>query len=780
MSRERRFYRPALATLFLAGAALRVWGAWASRYITDLDCSVVALMARHLAAGREWPVFFYGQHYMGSLEPAVSALFVLLLGPTGFAVCLGPALVSIAALAVLYAWAKDAGGPRSGLATLALCVIGPFYYFMFQFAPRGGYMVALLASTFLLWKSGRLSVRSRTGREAPVREFFLFGLVAGLGLWSHAIILSAVLASAVVLLIGWRGAFWRKPGRVLAALTGALIGLAPWWIYNLIRGWPSLEMPVTAAAMPWRSGLRHAWLQWLRMVGLTDWPDGLRLGTAAGYLLLAGAGMAAAVRDALARRAWDRATAARLNALLFIGLSAALLIRSRFVTMNTARYLLPLVPALALLAGVAVAAAPRAWMRRAAAGLAFLLLITQFTVLAPLRELGKMVPERLAGQEALRAALEKEGARTIYAPLPAHHLNFNLGENFIFTDSRKVFYGPHYQAAEFSDTPAFLDNHLGIREFLPAGGGRARPAAAAGHLLHLEFLPPRVGLEPVPAAEREEITFNGDPAAELADLGLDTGREPDPGREIQTLEIRFRRPVQLRRLRLEFQPAWVLPAGFAVDLRDPGTGDWREALPEQRTTAFFWSGPRPFYDGRRQRTELQLAGEPADGVRVKLLDPDAARRVPGWRLVGVDVFQAGADLPPDEIAAFPELLRLLGEHGIRRLYADRWESNRIHLATGGEIAVELNQKLAIAGGLAPEGRVRGGERTAFLPRRPDARETELLLREAGWPAREFPVGPWTLLVCDGPLPEEAPPLTWTGYALRRERSARPAGPETAP
>ena len=55
-------------------------------------------MARHMAALKEFPVFFYGQAYMGSLEPMASALMVRLLGSTGFAVTLGPVLFAAAAL----------------------------------------------------------------------------------------------------------------------------------------------------------------------------------------------------------------------------------------------------------------------------------------------------------------------------------------------------------------------------------------------------------------------------------------------------------------------------------------------------------------------------------------------------------------------------------------------------------------------------------------------------------------------------------------------------------
>lgn len=772
MNGKGRLYRLSLLAIILAAAALRIWGAYVSRYITDLDCSVVALMARHMAEGREWPVFFYGQHYMGSLEPMASALFVLLLGPTGFAVCLGPALVAIAALAVLYAWAKDAGGTRAGLAATALCVIGPFYYFLFQFAPRGGYMVALLASAFLLWKSGRLSARSRAGGEAPAREFFLLGLVSGLGFWSHAIILSAVLASAMVLLIGWRGVFWRKPGPILAALTGSLIGLAPWLIYNLTRGWPSLEMTITVAGMPWRYGLHHAWLQWLRMVGLNQWPEGFRAGAAAGYLLLAGAGVATAVRDAWVRRTWDREGAARLNALLFTGFSAIFLIRSRFVTMNTARYLLPLFPALALLSGVAIAAAPRPGTRRAAGILGLLLVLTQLAVIPPLVELGRQVPAKRAAQEKLRGRLETNGARTIYAPLQMYHLNFMLGETLTFTDSRKVLYEPHYREAEFADAPDFLDNHLGIREFLIAGGGTARQTAAAGHLLLLGFVPPRDGLIPVADSDRAEITFNGEAAPELADLRIDTGRRPDPARETQTVEVRFTRPLRPRRLRLRFEPASILPVGFAVESRAPDGEGWDEILPQHRTTSYFWSGPRPFNGGRRHRTEFRLTGEPADAIRLLLVDPARGKQPPppDWRLVEVDVFGVGPEPQRDDLEALPGLLDRLKEHGVKRLYADRWESNRVYLATGGEIEVELDPKLALSGGLPPEGRVSGAGGTAFLTRIHDARDTKAILGETGWAFTEFTIKPWSLIICAEPCaispPEDALPLHWTGYALR--------------
>ncbi|MDA0577964.1 MAG: hypothetical protein O3B24_07690 [Verrucomicrobia bacterium] len=47
----RPLYRIAVAVCLLLGVAVRVYGAWAGRYITDPDSSVVALMVKHMAAG---------------------------------------------------------------------------------------------------------------------------------------------------------------------------------------------------------------------------------------------------------------------------------------------------------------------------------------------------------------------------------------------------------------------------------------------------------------------------------------------------------------------------------------------------------------------------------------------------------------------------------------------------------------------------------------------------------------------------------------------------------
>ena len=151
------------------GVAARVAGAWATRAISEPDPSVVALMARHMAALKEFPVFFYGQAYMGSLEPAASALAVRLLGSTGFAVNLGPVLFAALALFFLWRWARDAAGPWGGLAAVVAGLFGPLAYFQFQYAARGGYMVALFVDALAIFAAARLAARLRAEEAGTVQ-----------------------------------------------------------------------------------------------------------------------------------------------------------------------------------------------------------------------------------------------------------------------------------------------------------------------------------------------------------------------------------------------------------------------------------------------------------------------------------------------------------------------------------------------------------------------------------------------------------------------------------
>src|SRR5574344_689667 len=61
--------------LFIA-FALRLDFLIANNFTLDSDEAIVGLMAKHINEGKTSPIFYYGQHYLGSLEAyAVAGLF---------------------------------------------------------------------------------------------------------------------------------------------------------------------------------------------------------------------------------------------------------------------------------------------------------------------------------------------------------------------------------------------------------------------------------------------------------------------------------------------------------------------------------------------------------------------------------------------------------------------------------------------------------------------------------------------------------------------------------
>ena len=88
--KSRRIEIPLAAAAVLAGVCLRIFHFARLHESLDADESIVGLMAMHIAEGREFPVFFYGQHYLGALESYLAAMGFAVWGPSPMALRLVP------------------------------------------------------------------------------------------------------------------------------------------------------------------------------------------------------------------------------------------------------------------------------------------------------------------------------------------------------------------------------------------------------------------------------------------------------------------------------------------------------------------------------------------------------------------------------------------------------------------------------------------------------------------------------------------------------------------
>ena len=296
-----------LAILAVAiGLGLRIAKAWLGRYTPNPDWEIGALMTRHMVQGVDFPVFFYGQPYMGSVEGVLSALMCRLTGlaVTGFMVNLGTVLVGILLLPVLYVFGRDAGSRRAGFMAVLYCTVGADTFFHYAVSSRLAYMTLLTCGLFTVWMACRIAARPAAAGDAPRRWYLGLGLAAGVGWWGHQLIVVFFIAAAAVLLLRFR---WRLLRRgVVYALAGFIIGGLPWWWWNAGHDWGTFDFGNALGKVPFREGLASFWEQFLYIVEVWPMRDPLNAVRLALLALAAVVFAAVLVRDRRRDRADER------------------------------------------------------------------------------------------------------------------------------------------------------------------------------------------------------------------------------------------------------------------------------------------------------------------------------------------------------------------------------------------------------------------------------------------------------------------------------------------
>jgi len=589
---ERRRFSGAAwfgGAVLLAAAGVRVWQAWTDRVLVQPDPTVVALMAKHMAEGTDWPVFFYGQSYMGSLEPMASALFAKLMGPTGFAVALGTVFFAMVAIALLGWWGRKAGGAWCGAVAMAAALFGPQVFLSFQSEPRGGYMAALAADAFVLAWAAPVAAAWWKGRRVAAWRLFALGAAAGLGLWTDLIVVPALCAALLVLAVGMRGRFWRHWGGLAAGVGGTLLGAVPWLLYNLKHGWLSLELP-HGVRQPLRVGILNAWHRFLMFQTGIRTAFGWNLASVLAVLSLALAAAGIAVWLAHLRKRDAERNFAIGGTVAFCALFAAAFAVSSFNQFNTGRYWVPVAPGLAVLAAVACTA--EGWRFRrwtCGAALAVLVGLEGWISVANIRAEGLRVPEYRKGQLAVEEGIRRSGAEAVLAPNQWYQFNFSMGEEVAVSDGRQKFHVPTLARADLAENVAYSAGWRGITHLMdrlsvPIRQEKGGIVLAAGR----------------PPAKRCVLAAAG-AFAEGTEWEIPCGEAG----AFDSIQIMFEG---------EGAGGENLPRGIDFDVKENGA--WRAAGRDLPLLPLTWSGTRAYLShGREQEFPVKSGG--AEAVRIR-------------------------------------------------------------------------------------------------------------------------------------------------------------------
>ncbi len=227
------------------------------------DEAIVALMARHMLQG-SFPVFFYGQAYMGSLDAMLVALGFLVFGQHAWVIRHVQVLLYLGTI-ITTALLGEKIFRRWQVGALAawLLAIPTVNTTLYTTASLGGYGEALLLGN-LLMLAGLGVAGQGVGEERPARlagRFAWMGLLVGVGVWAFGLTLVFSIPVAIMLLF-WAARHVRAGmplphllGLVAVGLAGLALGAFPWLWFAVNRGLDVLLFEMGGGAIAGVGGL---------------------------------------------------------------------------------------------------------------------------------------------------------------------------------------------------------------------------------------------------------------------------------------------------------------------------------------------------------------------------------------------------------------------------------------------------------------------------------------------------------------------------------------------
>lgn len=510
------------------------------------DEGVVGLMGRHILEGRGFPIFFYGQAYLGALEAYCVAASFALFGVGTFALRLVPLVFSLVLLAVVYNFAYRRYSVAAARWATAVLAVAPVYFLQWSLKARGGFIehvVLLFLVMAVFW-------RFYLDHDRSPGTSFRLGLIAGFALWVNQLMLAYLAGLAALVAydsVDRRG--WRQ------VVMGFVLGAA------LLIGYNAVHPLATARAVI----ARAAALNTTRIEGRGDPSRGYgaanRISPSSGVGSKLGMVFGVPPKQsaerlgptAAARRGGGRLAAVR-RALWFVPaivfgiallacrprrgatgiepvgsnqLLALLWLVTVVVGAVSPRYMLPAYPLAAVMTGVLVSRVVGGRRRLAVAGIASVMAFN----LCGWADAAQLIASRddHRGEELL-TALEDRGLDCCYSAGPLYHLVFASGERVILAPLRGDRYPAYQRAVEvapsicyvFRDNQDDENEHRAFVDLLTSRSIGFKRERVGGYWLLSEFSPRKALSRAAMERVREGKTADDFPDGQARDGGART------------------------------------------------------------------------------------------------------------------------------------------------------------------------------------------------------------------------------------------------------------------
>jgi len=690
---SRRLQRWLLGVIALCVAAAHIWLIWMAptalsfsvRHV-HTDNAVILLMAKHMLDKGEFPVFYYGQNWFGSLSAMIhAAVYLVLGGIPPWSIHVAPLLFFGGFCLVLYALARDTLGPAVGVLALGWNIATPVRLSEYTVLPHGGYIEGLMLGTLLLWISVRL-----VGAEEPWRKngyYALLGFVGGVAWWTSPLVIYQILASAVYVTMRERLTALLKGS--LLSMPAFFLGAAPFLYFYAVDPYSNIFATGGNLSLGHIPGGLYL-LLFQRLPDYLDW-DLFRQRLPLAQWLAAAVYGAATVfllwrlrKSFSARHPLMRAAIFPIFFLVFTLLFAA----SVHARRDSPQYAVPLSAFFPVAIGFWLVHSGRFSRVVVWPACAAMLLLHAWTTAAWVTDNAPRAEEITREYLSLLRDLEGTGARRVYVSYgPGSEMfNFYGRERMLFSEMTGERYAPYFAALEKDPQPAFLypERADPLTPTLKVIGGTAerervgdfdlvRRVRATGH--RYRQIPP-ASFHVSGSQESQDMD-------RVRDRDMDTAWTSDHARKDGVwVTFDLGHPRRVGRIRL-WNPGQY-HGYYSMDFQMETSVDghlWHEAIPRSPVHYFYWSGPRVYPWEWGYRWEASFG--PVDARLIRITNREAHARFP-WMIDEAYLYEdVGVEAPhPSDEQAVLERVRALG---LTRVYADRWMSARIAEYSGGEI-----------------------------------------------------------------------------------------------
>jgi Dolichyl-phosphate-mannose-protein mannosyltransferase len=641
-----------VVVLVAAGAGLRA--VFLAYPVLDSDQAVVGLMGLHILKG-EFPIYFWGEPYSGTLESYLAAVIFFLFGVSRWSLELAPFSFSLVFLVLTWRLGRVVFGPAVGILSLTLVAIPPMLLTWHSVLARGNYIENLVLGNLILL----LTLRLATSAMDPVahrRIFGVYGFVAGFAWYMSFQSVHYLVASAVFLV--WRGRrrlLFRQAG---FGLLAAGLGSLPFWIFNVTSAFSSIKaiggfagrasvaraasiflgthLPIVAGASSFRYNFERVTTHQLPVL---EW---IILSLYAASFIL---GLVTLIRRS--RPDAPRGSRGVGMILLVPLLVGALATLGGFVAgQDDPRYLLPLYTAMPLLLGALIGGVARwSWVMGAIA-LAVVLISNLYGHVTTARALPRQ-SEYVANDRALFETLRARGLPAVFVPEYwfSYRFTFDAGESLIFATPfwrdvpRTLSKYPAYtRVVSRAPSSAFVLWALGpeMEATLAAGGERfERLQVGRFTLLHSFESPAGLSERSLPARSWH---IQGEAARRVADRDPITGWSGDAD---DTLRVDLGELASIVRISIHLGEISIRnPHGFEVLASATGS-DWHLVMSVgPLIPGFAWMGNR-FRLEEHGRVGLRF---PPVAARYLAIRP-VARLPQPWAIDELFVYAEGDEVP---------------------------------------------------------------------------------------------------------------------------------------